>query len=498
MNSMNRGFISIDLGTTNIKAVVYDGDFHEAGSASIKVTYDRKGAFVEFDPEEYWHGCAGCIRSALASTKVDPGAVVSVALTGQAESIVVLDRENRPLRKAVSWLDERSREECDIIRSEFGAQEGYKITGLPDVVTTWPVTKMLWMKRNERKLFDRAHRYLLIKDYIIFRMTGLFVSEYTVYSFSYYFNIIEKRYWSAMLDFVGVGEERLPRLVEPGTDAGTVTPTAARELGVNAGVKVNVGALDHFAGMVGAGNIRKGGLSETTGTVMAIATLTGGPLINEYGLHCHYSAIRGNYALLPVCESGGISLEWFRDNFYGRSDFSRINEEVEARADEPNNVIFLPYLTGANSPEFDQNAAGVFYGLKIRNTRADLARAVMEGVGFLLRKNIDYIARLGIAVNTVVSLGGGSRSPVWNRMKADITGKKIMIPEYREATSLGGAMLAAVEAGVFRDLEEASSRLVRFSDVYEPEKRGDYERNYEVFSELYERLNPLFRKTAGL
>jgi len=495
---MKNSFISIDLGTTNIKAVVYDGSFREASSVSIKVNYDRKGDFVEFDAEEYWHVCARCIREALVSSELDPGSVASIALTGQAESLVVLDRKGRPLRKAVSWLDERSREECDIIRREFGADEGYQITGLPDVVTTWPVTKMLWIKRNEPGLFGRAYRYLLIKDYIIFKMTGLFVSEYSVCSFTYYFNIVEKRYWRGILDFIGIGEDQLPELLEPGKKAGPVSAEAARELGLPEGVSVNTGALDHFAGMVGAGNIAEGGLSETTGTVMAIATLIKKPLINEFRLHCHCSAIRGSYALLPVCESGGISLEWFRDNFYPGTDFSKINADVEARIEEPNNVIFLPYLTGANSPEFNQDAAGVFYGLKIRNNKADLVRAVMEGIAFLLRKNIDHMARMGISVDTIVSLGGGSKSEVWNRMKADVTGKKIMIPENGEATSLGGAMLAAVEAGIFRDLEEASSRLVRFSDVYEPEKRGDYERNYEVFSELYERLNPLFRKTAGL
>jgi xylulokinase len=260
---------------------------------------------------------------------------------------------------------------------------------------------------------------------------------------------------------------------------------------------VNAGALDHFAGMIGSGNVREGMVSETTGTVLAVAALVSKPMVGPHRMPCHCGAMRGTYVLLPVCESGGISLEWLKNTLYRDEGYDGINGEVEGLGREPGDVIFLPYLTGTNSPEFDPRATGVFYGLRLRHTRAHLARAVMEGVGFLLKKNLDVLEGLCGSVERVISLGGGARSNLWNRMKAEITGKPVAVPESVESTSRGAAILAAVEIGMFPDIAGAVEAGVRVGRVFEPGGMGPdpqpYRKAYRRFLELYERLNPMFQ-----
>lgn len=489
---METYIFAIDLGTTNIKVGVYDSSMRELSLQSSRVNYITDGDFVEFDPDEYWSVCKSGVRRAIVEADIDPRRVTAIALAGQAESLILLDKKLKPLRKGISWMDSRSHEECVLLKKAFDIKEGYRITGQPDIIPTWPVTKMLWIRRNEGDIFRRVYKYLLIKDYITLKLTGRLLGEYTVYNFSYYLDITRKRYWEDILHYVGVNPGQLPQLAEPGENAGTITEDIAGELELSPEVIVNTGALDHFAGMVGTGNINEGKVSENTGTVLAILTKIKTPMINPFGIPCHYGPVRNSYVLLPVCESGGISLEWFKRNFYPDTTYESINEEVGKTLGVPNEVIFLPYLTGVNAPEYDLNARGVFYGLQIKHGRAHLVRAVMEGVAYLLKKNLETLERLGIEVKSLISMGGGAKSEVWNQIKADITGKPLMVPIYKEATSLGAALLAGVGCGLFGSVQEAVERRVRIGKVYMPERPELYKDGYRKFIELYKRLKTIF------
>jgi sugar (pentulose or hexulose) kinase len=357
---MEKHIISLDLGTTNVKVALYNSKLEEIDVHSRKVKYSVKGDFVEFDPESYWVICAENIKSSIKSTGIDPGSIVSLSVTGQAESLVLLDSKHRPLRMAISWMDERSKEECKILGSSFEREEVYMVTGLPEMITTAPISKILWIKRNEPEVFKRARKFLLIKDFILYKLTRRFISEYSTYSFSYYFDIVKKRYWQDILDFVNVSTDQLPQLIEPGETAGRVSREIAEEFNFSETAEVNTGALDHFAGMIGVGNVKEGILSETTGTVLAMAMLTKAPQINEFSQPCHCSALKNRYVLLPVCESGGASLEWFRQNFYNDISYENLNRKIEKVKSTESDLIFLPYITGANSPELDSGARGVF------------------------------------------------------------------------------------------------------------------------------------------
>jgi sugar (pentulose or hexulose) kinase len=492
---MESYIITVDLGTTNIKSGIYDSSMHEVSVRSVTVSYTSENRFVEFDAEEYWNCCKEAMRSALRESEILSREVCGISLTGQAESLFFVDRKNRVLRRGISWMDARSLEECVYLKERFDIKKGYETTGQPDIIPTWPVTKILWLKTHEADVFEKVGTYMLIKDYILYRLTGKMLAEYTVYNFSYYLDIHRKCYWEDMLDFVGVEKRQLPELVEPGSCAGTIRGEVAADLGLKPHVTVNTGALDHFAAMIGTGNVHEGVVTETTGTVLAIATLVKKPVISEYKIPCHYGALRNKYVLLPVCESGGISMEWFKKGFCADITYSELNREIEKSLGWGSDIIFLPYLTGTNSPEYDVHARGVFYGLRVQHTRADLARAVMEGVAYLLKKNLELLEHAGVQADRLISVGGGSKSSVWNQIKADITEKRIMIPDSEEATSLGAAMLAAVEHGFYASVEDAVDAHVKMKKTYEPSEKIFYRAGYRMFLDIYRRLVPVFRGT---
>jgi sugar (pentulose or hexulose) kinase len=217
---------------------------------------------------------------------------------------------------------------------------------------------------------------------------------------------------------------------------------------------------------------------------MALSTIADKASGKNSGVAMHYGFLPDSYVMLPVAESGGVSLEWFHRNCMGDMDYDTMNRLLSER--EPNALLFLPYLVGTNAPEFDGNATGVFWGLRQEHDAVDMAGAVMEGVSFLLRKNCDHLRAKGVCPTAIIATGGGSKSPVWCRMQADITGIPVYIPTEKEAACLGAAIIAAVSYGTFRDYETATKACVSFSETYEPCPQERLERKYRRFCKLYD------------
>ena len=485
-------YIGIDLGTTNLKAAAYDSQFRCIGAETEPVTYEKEGDRVEFDAEEYFVSLTRVISRLLSSGKFSAEEIRSIGLTGQAETLVVLDGMGRPLMNAISWMDERSREECGKIAECFSPEEIEAVTGQMAVLPTWPATKILWLKNNQRDIFENAATYMLLKDYITFRLTGRMLADCSIATFSFYFDIYNRCYWQKMLDVIGISAAQLPPLAEPCSQAGSLTPEAALLCGLRESVAVNVGTLDHFAGMIGTGNIQEGSVSLSTGTVMALAALAKRPENGNYGIAMHYGFRPGTYVMLPVAESGGVCLEWFRSVCMPGISYGEMNEVLESRK-LPGPVLFLPYLVGTNAPEFDEKACGLFYGLRGGCDIFDMAGAVMEGVAFLLRKNCESIVKAGMGLTGIIATGGGAKSPVWCQMQADITGLPVMVPRETEATCLGAAIAGAAGVGDFGSVEEACRLANGIEKRYEPHPDPLYERKYRQFCFLYQAMTEAAR-----
>lgn len=491
--------LAIDLGTTNIKVSVYSNQLSPLITLSENVIYQREHECVEFDPARYFDCIYSMMRSAASRAKAQNGEdIIQVVLTGQAESLVLLDKDKKPIRPAISWLDMRSRKECEELASVFDADTSYRITGQPEIIPTWPVTKMLWLRRHESEIFNQTAFYLLLKDYIIFRLSGRMAGDYSIYSFSCYYNITGKKYWREILDYCGIREEQLPDVLPPRTVVGTLLPELTDGTGgLTASTKINIGTLDHFAGMIGTGNIREGIVSESAGTVLSLATLVKEPVFSDSRLPLNCGPFPDSYVLLPVCESGGFSLEWYKKTFQPDDSFIQINDAAAAR-DGASAPVFLPYLTGINAPDFNESASGVFFGINAAHTRDDFSLAVMQGVACLLRKNIDYMERAGIPVEKIISVGGGARSPLWTQIKADMTQKAFSIPENEEAACFGAAIIAAVDEGYIASFEDAAKEKVAIKRTFTPQENAQNENTYRVFTALYDALAPVYKLNAQI
>ncbi len=486
-------YIGVDLGTTNIKAALYDGDMRLIGRKSRLAAYIRDGSRVEFDAAGYRDAVFSLLRELLSENGA--ARVRQIAFTGQAESLVVLDGDGNPLMNAISWMDERSVRECVQLSERFPPEVCRRVTGQLSILPTWPATKILWLKNNMPEVFEKAACYMLLKDYIVRCFTGKAAADMSVATFSFYFDIYRKCYWGEMLDAIGITEDKLPPLCEPCTVAGTLTDEAAERLGlvggaacacgaVSKGTAVNTGTLDHFAGMIGTGNLSPGGITLSTGTVMALAALWDPSLPPPGGIALHYGFMPDSFVLLPVAESGGVSLEWFRRRCMPDQTFAEIDRVAAERRDE--GILFLPYIVGVNAPEMDGDAVGVFWGLRQEHDAYDMAKAVMEGVAFVLRKNCEAIERAGIALRSITATGGGAKSDLWCAIQADATGLSVRVPAEKEAACLGAAMIAAVGDGRFADLAAACAHCVTFQKVYEPHKSEAVETKYRRFCALYD------------
>ena len=475
-------YLGIDLGSTNTKAAIYDASLRLVGQMSCPVDYQRENGFVEFDAECYFEKLASLI--AQLTQKYGVQMIHQIALTGQAESLVCIDASGHALMPAISWMDERSSEECRELAAQFDASRCEQVTGQQALLPTWPATKILWLRKHRPDVFSSTATFMLLKDYIVFRLTGRKLADMSIATFTFYFDIYEKCYWQEMLNAIGISKSQLSPLVEPCTIAGPLTEAAAQALGLSSQTLVNVGTLDHFAGMIGTGNVHPGGITLSTGTVMALAVMAQEPAPRSSGIAMHYGFLPDTHVMLPVAESGGVSLEWFRRTCMGTINYDKLNSVLSSRSE--NTLIFLPYLVGTNAPEFDSDAVGMFWGLRQKHDAFDMARAVMEGVAFMLRKNCDIITARGTSLEHIIATGGGAKSPVWCQLQADITGLPVIVPEETEAACLGASIIAAVADGQYENYDAAARQGIAIRHRYTPNVSQQLERKYRQFALLYQ------------
>jgi xylulokinase len=495
-------FLGIDAGTTSLKAGLFD----ERGAAQA-ITHEEyslttpSAEEVELDPEEYWQACVRAVRHALASAGVQGDDIAAIGVSSQGETTILVDRHGHALRRALVWLDNRAMDQARRIAQRFHRMEVYRTTGVPEVVPTWTACKILWLKENDPDSFQRAHKFILVEDFLLHRLTGRFATDGAVACTSLLWDIVRGNWWEDMLSFLDISPERLSEPALPGTVVGELRRDAATVLGLRPGTPVVACGMDQAAGAVGAGNIRLGIVSETTGAALAIqATITQPDLDPTGRLPVNVHDVPTAFLFMPVCNTGGMVLRWFRDYFaqeevriahqQGRDAYEVLCDLAATVDAGCEGLTMLPHLAGAFSPEYNTEARGVFYGFTLRHTKAHFARAILEAIAFMLRRNLDVMHSLGVPVREVRSTGGGAKSPLWLQIKADVTGVPVMTLGQEEAAILGDAILAAVAVGTFKDLQEACANMVQVRGRIEPNqsRRAAYDTAYARYLWVYERL----------
>jgi xylulokinase len=499
--------LSIDAGTTSIKAAVFNQEGQVLAIGREEYTLETPApAAVELDVEVYWRACARVIQQAVADSRVRREEIVSVCISSQGETFVPIDSSGRPLRKALVWLDNRAVEQAALVEAHFGVDVIYQHTGQPNVAPTWPACKILWLRQIEPDIFKQAAQYLLLEDYLLFRLTGQIVTERAQQTSSLFLDLHTRTWWPEMLDFVGIRVDQLGRLMDPGEPVGFLTPAVANSLGLTPATLAVTGSMDQAIGAIGSGSILPRQVTENTGGALGIIYPVDRPIFDpQRRLPCYFHARAGQFVLLPWGQTAGMALRWFRDQFFakeihdarlaGRDPYALMTAEAAHIPPGCEGLVALPHLEGAFCPEFNANARAVFFGATLRHTRAHFTRSILESVAYMLKKNLDIVQQIGGIVLELRSTGGGARSPLWLQIKADVLQMPITTVKVEEASLLGAAILGAVTTGVYPNLETAVKQMVHVHDRIEPNpaQMSAYQAGYAAYLELYERLAPMFR-----
>ncbi len=462
--------MGVDYGTTSMKAAVYDENGKEHQSINIDYTLESHGDYVEFEAEKYWEMFSTAYETLSKDITID-----ALAIDTQCETLIYADKDGKPLGKAIVWLDNRANAEAAEIEAKFGTEKVYTVTGQPEVTATWPASKLLWLRKNMPDTFAQIEKIFLLEDYLLYRLTGNFVTEKTLQSSSLYFDIRNGNWWDEMLDFIGVRKDMLPTLYESAVCVGTYK-----------GAKVITCAIDQIAGAIGAGIVGKGRISEMTGTTMVIfAESDEIPAYNpESKVPCHYNH-DGKYCLMLWTTTAGMTLKWFKNAFCENYDFRALDELAEKIAPGCDGLTMLPHLCGSMMPKYNPAARGAFYGFSLEHTRGHFVRAVLESVACMLRENLEYLHSDAMEIR---SMGGGALSPLWCQMKADMTGKRLVTLKSKETATLGSAILAGVGIGVFSSVSEACEKIAVPDKIYEP-STTNYDAVYARYRDLDAVLN---------
>ena len=497
--------LSFDLGTSAIKVALFDAEGTLLASSNHEYDLLTPTALaVEVAVETYWQAFKAGVAEVLECSGVERGAIKALGISAQGETLIFVDEQGKPLRNAIVWMDNRAQQEAEILSEAFADEDVYGITGQVSIVPTWPAAKVFWVKRNEPEVFENTAKVLLIEDYFIARLTGEFVAEGSLLCSTVYWDIKTKQWWRKMIDYLGLSEEMLPEIRESGEPIGPLLPEVAEELGLTTQAVVCTGVLDQVAGAIGVGNIKPGVFSECTGSALAIVATVDHPIKDKDGrMPCHYHGIPDTY-MAHTFTTGGMVMKWFRDKFCQdemnvaeliREDpYAVMNKEAALVPPGSDDLVMLPHLQGAMAPENNPKAKGVFFGVTLKHTKAHFIRAIMEAVGYIVKRNIEVIEDMGISVSEIRVLGGGAKSPLWNQMKADITGKSILVMENEEAACLGAAIVAGAGVGMFASLDMACQNMVQVTGRYEPDSEvtAAYQRHYQRYVSLYESLVPMF------
>lgn len=497
--------LAFDLGTTALKCAIHDLEGNVLAKASEEYQLITPNAdSVEMDVETYWLAFRSATAKVLKESSINSNEIKALGVSAQGETLILVDRDGKPLRRAIVWLDNRAQNEADHLGEIFGHRNAFEITGQVKLVPTWPASKILWLRNNEPDIFDKVSRFLLIEDYFLHRLTGEYVCEGSLVTSTCYWNFKTRAWWEEMLQELGISQEQLPQYRESGEAVGKLRPEVAAELGLSPDTVACTGALDQACGAIGVGNIKPGIFSENTGAALAICATVNQPILDPGNqMPCHYHGLPGLY-MLHTFTSGGIVMRWFRDEFAGpEMRVSRTSGldaydlmAMEAARIQPGceGLVMLPHLQGAMAPEANPKASGVFYGFTLRHGRGHFTRAIMEGVAFIVRRNIEVIEGLGVSVDEIRALGGGARSRIWKQMEADIVGRPVLTTTNEEAATLGAAILAGKAIGLYSSVEEAAEKMIQVKERFEPNpaNREIYDAAFGTYVKLYDALCPLF------
>lgn len=497
-----------DIGTSGDKAVLYDTEGNLIASKLADYPLDsRPGGFAEQNPDDWWNAVKLTTRALLsdaANLGISPRDIAVVSFSGQMMGAVCVDKNGAPMRPAMIWADMRASEEEAALRAQLDPRDYYRLTG-HRLSSAYSAFKLMWLKKHEPDIYARTYKTLCAKDYIILKLTGRFVTDFSDASGSGVWDLRRSRWSEELIGMCGLDGEKLPDALRSIDIAGEVTVRAGAETGLLPGTPVVCGGGDGPCAAVGTGCVEEGEANSCLGTSSWLSLTTAEPLADEDMCSVTWPhLVPGMYMPCGAMQCGGGSFKWatellspdfmaaFPDDM--QAVYGRENELAASAEPGAKGLIYLPYLLGERSPRWNPKARGAFVGLTYAHSRAEMLRAVMEGVALNLEIILDSMRRAGCKINSLVLVGGGARSEVWRQIMADIYRLPILKPAVTgEATSAGAAVAGGVGAGVLPDFS-AAKRFVKIESETLPneETAKKYDEIKPIFERCYRALEPIF------
>ncbi len=457
-------FLGLDIGGTGVKAGVFgpDGKMLAFSRRAFTPTVSADG-HVDIAIESVYQSA----RAAVCESVAKSGAkILAMSVSSQGETFVSLDKADRPLHDAILWYDSRAGRQADELCAALRQATGRD----PHIDAIMTVSKIRWLRENRPDIISQAVRFLLLPDYIAYRLSGVPAIDTNTAASTGLLAPDQRQYDSDVLRVAEVDSAQLATIFMPGAPIAKISRQAATDWGLTPDTLLVAGTNDQYAGALGAGNCRPGILSETSGTCLAIVTLMetfdrpapAGLFVGRFPIARYLFA-------MAYSKTAGLVLDWFRRELCGNAEFETLNSEAEATPIGCRGVSMLPHFDGMISPNPNPHTRGLFANLTLRHTRADLYRAILEALSFCLYENIQFLREMGCSFSMIRSIGGGARNDFWLQMKADVTGLPVEKPVVTEAAVLGAAMLAAEGQGTFRSLEESSAALYQASRIFTPD-----------------------------
>lgn len=483
-------FIGIDLGTSAVKLLLMDesGKIHKIVSKEYPLRFPHPG-WSEQDPEDWISQTMEGMKELLS--ECDKSQVKGISFGGQMHGLTALDETDQVIRPAILWNDGRTGKEVEYLNSVIGKEKLSKYTA-NIAFAGFTAPKILWMKANEPENYSRTRKIMLPKDYLAYRLSGVFSTDYSDASGTLLLDVEHKCWSKEMMDICGLREEQLPKLHESWEAVGTLKPKAASELGLSEDVKIIAGAGDNAAAAVGTATVGGGACNislGTSGTLFISSRKFGVDENNALHLFAHAD---GNYHLMGCMLSAASCNKWWMDEILKTKDYA--GEQAQIAGLGENRVFYLPYLMGERSPHNDPDARAAFIGMSMDTTREDMTLAVLEGVAFGLRDSLEVARKIGADPGRTKICGGGAKSALWRKIIANVMNMKVDIIESEEGPGYGAAILAAVGCGVFPSVEAAAESLVIVTATEEPDEElvKKYEEKYQKFRKLYPALRGKF------
>lgn len=485
-------YVGIDLGTSGVKLLLVDesGKIHAEANRSYEVEYPRSG-WTQQNPEDWFCEAKECLNELISGA--DKAEIKGISFGGQMHGLVALDKDGNVIRPCILWNDGRCDKQTEYLNTVIGKEKLSSLTG-NIAFAGFTAPKLLWLKQNERQNFDKIAKIMLPKDYLAYKFCGEFCTDYSDASGTLLLDVKNKRWSEEMCDICGISPTQLPKLYESYEAVGTIKSQLAKEFGLSESVKIIAGAGDNAAAAIGTGAVNEGDCNislGTSGTIFIPQDNFSADSQNALHSFCHAN---GKWHLMGCILSAASCRAWWLEDILGTDDYD--GDERAAQECETEGLYFLPYLSGERSPHNDVNAKGAFIGLSATTTRAQMSKAVMDGVAFALRDCLEVAKANGIVIKCATLCGGGAKSALWRQIVADVSGVPVTVSQNVQGPAYGAAILAMVGCGEYESVQSAVKSIIKGGESLSPDplRAEKYNKKYQVFKGLYPLLKQTFAK----